>query len=224
MLYIVVATRAIYVMKLSAKQAESLVSLFHEGCELGKKVCDILLEIEATKAWKYLKDRFPVRATEDDESKSLDRKILNDAVAAVEYAEDAALLFSEVADKRKMRIAGENQRLLNNIHTLSLRLYRNMWELSLEKKDRDNVRNLILQVATVSVWEDQPSEKFTYEQVASAVFNGVVAFNHCFGITFISYKAGKVNGTSWSVPFNILEEAVLVARKDFTVAVSLLTI
>lgn len=141
-----------------------------------------------------------------------EQQILKQAIACVEYAELAAMELAEVTARRKMLLTQEHVTLADQARILGLRLYRNLWELTLSDSDRKNLRCLIRRVASLSVWEDLPATMAgkSYDHVSNGM-DGTIAYQHAFGVSFIEYKAGKAE-FGWTLLRDTLEDNVLLAR------------
>lgn len=202
-------------MKINQYQHESFLSLAHEGQEVGNRICQILADMDAVKSVQKI--AVPLSCNSDK-----DTGIIRDAIAFVDYAEDAVLELTEVTSRRKMSNTLEHLELALKAQQLGTRLYRNLWEVSLSDGDRKVLRQLIRRVASLTVWEDIPSslQGRSYERVTNGM-SGTIAYDHAYGVTFMKYKAGQ-SDFGWSVLRNTLEEAVVVARSSFDLAAGFL--
>lgn len=203
-------------MKLNQYQHESFLSLAHEGQEVGNRICQILAEMDAVKSVQKI--AAPLSCDNND-----DTAVIRNAIAFVDYAEDAVIRLTEVTTSRKMVNTSEHLELALATQQLGTRLYRNLWEVSLSDADRKILRQLIRGIACLTVWEDIPAPLSgrSYERVTNAM-TGVVAYNHAYGVTFMQYKYGR-SASGWSVLRNTLEEAVAMARSGLSAAVEMLS-
>lgn len=202
-------------MKMKAPQAESVLCIAKEASEVNKKCREILETIEAKSAVSKIssRERYALSGTQEE-------KLLRSAINEVDTAEESVLALQEVFSRRKMKKDTEHAQLFSAVELLCLRLYRVMWELSLDDGDKRNMREVIKKIANLSVWEDKPCGR--YEKVANEM-TGTIAFAHCHGVTFVTYKLGKATSRAWSVLRNTLEEAVVLARTDIAAAVKLMS-
>lgn len=196
--------------KINQQQHESFLALTDEGQEVGNRVCQILVGMDAVKSAQRIRDSDYAYAS--SEHMSIDMIIVRKAMASVEYAEDAVMELTEVTSRRKMANTPEHLTLALKAQELGNRLYRNMWELSLSQGDRAVLRRLLQRTSTLQVWEDLPSPCLgrSYERVTNSM-NGVIAYSHAYGVTYMQYKVGEAI-FGWSVLRDTLEHAVMVGR------------
>lgn len=155
----------------------------------------------------------------DNPENNSEQLIVRRAISAVEYAEEAAMELTEVTARRKMFVTQEHLELTAKAAELGTRLYRNLWELSLSEEDKKNLRKLIRRFAVLSVWEDLPATMAgkSYQKVTNSM-DGVIAYQHAYGVTFMEYKEGKAT-SGWTLLREALEENVILARSSFDTAV-----
>lgn len=204
-------------MKLQHHHAASLLSLTQEGQETANRICQILTDMDALKSVQRIK---PSDDWVTDHSYNNEQLLVKQAMASVDYAEDAAMELTEVTVRRKMLVTAEHLQLVIDAQRLGARLYRNLWELSLSDDDKKIMRNLIKRIASFSVWEDLPSTMVgrSYERVFNEM-DGIIAFQHAYGVTFMQYKEGKAS-SGWTLLRDALEENVVLARSRFDLAVN----
>jgi hypothetical protein len=202
-------------MKLHALQLNSFLALTSEGQEAGNRISQILLDIDANRSVKQLD--LTTTSTLNPEA-----RIVRSAIAAVDYAEQSALELVDVTTRRKMHSPSEYLVLVTKSQELGLRLYRNLWELTLSDDDQKTMRGLIKKIAQISVWEDLPAPAIglSYEKVINAM-TGVVAYNHAYGLSFVAYENGEAT-MGWTVLRNSLENTVILARSEPELAARLL--
>lgn len=195
--------------KIHQHQHESFLTLAHEGQEVGNRICQILADMDAHKSVQRIKVADYAYASENT---NIDQVIVRQAMSFVEYAEDAAIELTEVSRRRKMVNTPEHLTLALKAQELGVRLYRNLWELSLSEGDRAILRRLMQRTSTLQVWEDLPATCHgrSYERLTNGM-NGVIAYSHAYGVTYMQYKRG-VSIFGWSVLRDTLEEAVLIGR------------
>jgi hypothetical protein len=205
-------------MKLKSRQAECLLSLTTECADVRQQIVTALDAVEARSAVKKIEEHV-ARYLVSEEQHSMDECILRNAINAVDSVEDALMLYEETFARRKMEIGKSQRGLMNTVSCLSMRLYRTLWDLTLTSQDVENKNRLLGVIAALIVLEDAPCGK--YEKVANGM-SGVLAFEHCYGVTFIEYHKGDATNRAWSVLRTTLEEAVAMARTDFPAAVKTL--
>lgn len=201
-------------------QHESFLLLAHEGLEVGNRVCQILADIDAQKSVQRLYEHLQGIAMGDTDNEVT---ALRKAVFFVDYAEDAVIELTAVTQRRNMDNTEEHLALAKKAQQLGTRLYRNLWELSLSDSDRKNLRLLMQRTATLHVWEDIPSPLLnrSYERVTNGM-DGVIAFDHCYGLTYMQYKQGQ-GVFGWSILREHLEESVVMARTSLSLVVDRMT-
>ncbi len=202
-------------MKLQHHHAASLLSLTYEGQETANRICQILTDMDALKSVQRIK---PSDDWVTDHRYNNEQLLVKQAMSSVDYAEKAALELTEVTTRRKMSVTDEHLQLVINAQCLGVRLYRNLWELSLSDDDKKIMRNLIKKIAVFSVWEDLPTTMagHSYERVSNSM-DGVIAYQHAYGITFMEYKEGKAI-SGWTLLREALEQNVILARSSFDTA------
>jgi hypothetical protein len=202
-------------MKLQHHHAASLLSLTYEGQETANRICQILTDMDALKSVQRIK---PSDDWVTDHRYNNEQLLVKQAMSSVDYAEDAALELTEVTARRKMAVTDEYRKLVINAQRLGIRLYRNLWELSLSDDDKKIMRHLIKKIAAFSVWEDLPATMSgrSYERVTNNM-TGIIAYQHAYGVSFIEYKKGKAS-KGWTLLRDALEESVLLARSHFDLA------
>lgn len=203
-------------MKLQHYHATSFMSLTSEGRETGNRICQILTDMDALKSVQRIK---PTADWVTDHRYNNEQLLVKQAMSSVDYAEEAALELTEVTTRRKMSVTDEHLQLVIDAQKLGVRLYRNLWELSLSDDDKKIMRNLIKKIAVFSVWEDLPATMagHSYERVSNDM-DGVIAYQHAYGVTFMEYKEGKAT-SGWTLLREALEENVILARSSFDTAV-----
>jgi hypothetical protein len=203
-------------MKLQHYHATSFMSLTSEGRETGNRICQILTDMDALKSVQRIK---PTADWVTDHRYNNEQLLVKQAMSSVDYAEEAALELTEVTTRRKMSVTDEHLQLVIDAQKLGVRLYRNLWELSLSDDDKKIMRKLIKNIASFSVWEDLPATMAgrSYERVSNDM-DGVIAYQHAYGVTFIEYKEGKAS-SGWTLLREALEENVTLARSSFDMAV-----
>lgn len=201
-------------------QHESFLLLAHEGLEVGNRVCQILADIDAQKSVQRLSEHLKGIAHGDTDNEVT---ALRKAVFFVDYAEDAVIELTAVTQRRNIDNTEEHLALAKKAQQLGARLYRNLWELSLSDSDRKNLRLLMQRTATLHVWEDIPSPLLnrSYERVTNKM-DGVIAFDHCYGLTYMQYNQGQ-GVFGWSVLRDYLEESVVMARTSLSLVVDRMT-
>jgi hypothetical protein len=207
--------------KIHQHQHESFLSLIHEGQEVGNRVCQILADIDAQKSVQRLSEHFQGIAYNNADN---DITALRKAVFFVDYAEEAVIELTAVTQRRNMDNTEEHLGLARLSRQLGLRLYRNLWELSLSDSDRKNLRLLMQRTATLHVWEDIPSPLLnrSYERVTNGM-DGMIVYDHCYGLTYMQYNQGSpVLG--WSVLRDYLEESLVMARTSLSLVVDRLLV
>lgn len=217
MLYIFVVRPALLSMnKLVAEQAECLLCLGQESDTIYSTVSSMLSNVEAHSALAAIRksDLYDINLS----TLTPEEKMLKDTLNKVSVAEKAMQELKDVFERRKMPKSKTFLDLFYNMQRVADRLYRVIWEIGLNQTDSKNMHNLVHNIADISVWEDEPCGK--YERVTNEM-NGVIAYKHCFGITFVEYKTGKATTKAWSVLRTTFEEAVLTARKDFREALQM---
>ena len=192
------------------------MSLTSEGRETGNRICQILTDMDALKSVQRIK---PTADWVTDHRYNNEQLLVKQAMSSVDYAEEAALELTEVTTRRKMSVTDEHLQLVIDAQKLGVRLYRNLWELSLSDDDKKIMRNLIKKIAVFSVWEDLPATMagHSYERVSNDM-DGVIAYQHAYGVTFMEYKEGKAT-SGWTLLREALEENVILARSSFDTAV-----
>lgn len=196
---------------LTFHHAKSFLNLTCEGKETGNRICQILTDVDAGRTVSRISAPYSPAASYLIDP---DQIVVKHAMSCVDYAEEAALSLVELSARRKMIATEEHLRLVSKAHQLSIRLYRNLWELTLDNSDRKIMRGLIKKIAAVSVWEDIPAtlEGRSLERVSNAM-DGIIAYDHAFGITFIDYKNGQAT-KGWSVLRDAWEDIVEQARVE----------
>jgi hypothetical protein len=204
---------------LKQQHAESFLALSHRGQEIGNRVCQILTDLDAVKS----ADKVKVEYHTESRYKPLDQVMVRSAINAVQFAEKATMELMEVATRRKMQMTQEYKILVFTTRELGTRLYRNLWEVSLNVNDKKLLRDMIKRIADISVWEDLPAtlEGLSYARVKNDM-SGTIAFEHAYGVTFMEYKQGLAKA-GWTVLRDTLEESLLHARYEMDYAISLLT-
>lgn len=200
------------------QHAISLLSLARESDNARNKLCEFLARIDANKTMRqhsYVPEFANFGA---------DETLLREAIYHVTAAEDAAEAFLDVAARRKMSLTQEHHKLLKKIDLMGHRLYRNMWEISLDRRDTNLKNKLLKSLSVLVIWEDSPCtlDRLSYEKLA-APLDGVVAYEHCFGVTFMRYDKGKAKGNCWTVLRHTLENSVAIAKENFSDAVNMLS-
>jgi hypothetical protein len=207
-------------MKLQYAHTKSFLLLTHEGHETGNRICQVLTEVDAQKSVQKINRGDDPLLTSRREAD--DGAIVRRATSAVVYAEDAAMVLTEVTCRRKMAATEEHIHLILKVRQLGARLYRNLWEVALNASDKKIMRNLIKKIALFSVWEDLPATMrgYSYTRVRNEMF-GTVAYEHVYGVTFMEYKAGQAV-FGWTVLRSSLEDSITVARSNVELAEKLL--
>ena len=198
--------------KIHQQHAESFLTLAHEGQEVGNRICQILADMDAVKSVQKIKATDYSYAWTSEHRMNIDQVIVRKAMSFVEYAEDAVIELTEVTSRRKMVNTPEHLTLALKAQELGVRLYRNLWELSLSEGDRAILRRLMQRTSTLQVWEDLPATCHgrSYERLTNGM-NGVIAYSHAYGVTYMDYKRGSAI-FGWSVLRDTLEEAVSLGR------------
>lgn len=199
--------------KIHQHQHESFLTLAHEGQEVGNRICQILADMDAHKSvQKLIRTDYSYAWS----GENCDQHIVRQAMSFVEYAEDAFIELTEVTSRRKMANTEEHLGLALKARQLGLRLYRNLWELSLSEEDRKILLRLMQRTSTLQVWEDLPAtcSGRSYERVTNDM-TGVIAYSHAYGVTYMQYKHG-LSTFGWSVLRDTLEDVVHQGRTLFS--------
>lgn len=144
----------------------------------------------------------------------------NIAGAAAEHT----IIHETIAAITKMEKAEELQMQYTNVCTagvqlLSDRFYRVLWEVALDEATHTSLSRLIpynVNDLITTVWEDVPrtllaDRSYDYLTVQAT---GTVIFVHCYGYSYIKYKAGQIDG-GYTVLLDTIEHALkLTAQVD----------
>jgi hypothetical protein len=201
-------------MKLKLHHAQSLLLSTRDAKETIKRVESTL---------KLLDSEMPMRSTFSVRDKSPDSKILYEALNASELLDHATDKMNSTLCSRGVNISDEHRAIQAKQSEIFARIFRILWELTLSEKDDSNFKSLVKSFATLTVWEDAPCilQGLSYAEVVNE-HTGVIAFIHCYGVTFVNYEQGKFKDRAWTVLHNTLQSAVIKARKDVKAAKKML--
>lgn len=194
-------------MKLKMHHAESLLSCTRDANETNKRV---------ESALHLLDTDMPTRSVFCTKDKSPDAKILYDALNASDLLDTATDRMSNTLKRRGLSVSEEHREVQRSQSSIFNRIFRILWEVTLNESDSINFKKLIKSFASLMVWEDEPCtvRGLYYEQVTNE-HTGTIAFLHCHGVTFVNYEHGMFKERAWTVLHNTVQSAVIKARKDF---------
>lgn len=206
-------------MNISANNAESLIEIRNECEQLKAKIRDHLIRIDAPAALLSLDARPSLPLSLE---RSPDQEMLAAALHALASIEDSELVLKDIYARRRMS-ARELDPICKQIHLLSQRMERNIWEVRLTREQKSILNALLHSSASLCVWEDIPALLIgkTYDSLRNNM-SGVVAFMHCYGVSFINYREGTACQEGWSLPLPLLIDAVHQGEISLDVGKSLI--
>ena len=196
-------------MKLHPKIAELLLNLKQDAKQLKRQALACINNIDTV----YTS---PHRTKARD--RGIDENIFHESLSEVVEAENICEFLFNTINNKNMDVTKTHVAIKNGIYVISSRMYRNLWYMSLSSKDCYNFRKLLNSLSKISVWEDEPAKSYTY--VKNSMFSGVIAFMHCYGVSFIEYNKGVTTNNAWTVLQDTVERAVRISEDSFKTAKS----
>lgn len=200
-------------MKLNEHMASALLSLKNDAAKIKSKIVHCLRDLDVN--FSFIGSKYSVT------SLCQDSNIFYAALNAVTEIEQASDLLFNVIDKRNIEYTKTYKNIELFVRRSSARMYRNLWYMSLSPSCCLNLINMLGRIATLTVWEDYPSND--YSKIKSDDFSGVIAFMHCYGISFVEYDMGVATYNARTLLLSSLEEAVSISDKNFDNALKIIS-
>lgn len=193
--------------------ASALLSLKNDAAKIKSRIVHCLRDLDVN--FSFTGSKYSVT------SLCQDSNIFYAALNAVTEVEQASDLLFSVVDKRNIEYTKTYKNIELFVRRSSARMYRNLWYMSLSPSCCLNLIKMIGRVANLTVWEDYPSND--YSKVKSDDFSGVIAFMHCYGISFVEYERGIATYNARTLLLSSLEEAVGLSEKNFDNALKIIS-
>jgi hypothetical protein len=199
-------------MVLKYHQHEALIELVQECQAINNGATEIADSVDAPSTSKKLRELNKVFVTYNRTS-SNDREVVRHASEALQVGEESVDLVAMIFVQRNMSFSEAFNTLKNRIKVASARFDKTLWDVAISKEDKQILRGIMNRIGVLmSINEAIPAPIAgrSYDQI-NTDNNGIIAFSHCFGYTFVSYNRGKAEA-GWSVMQRSMEEAIRCAK------------
>lgn len=167
----------------------------------------ILLAIDAQKVCNELKAR--TKSIFINWERTADINILRHAKDAVEAAEDSLDTVVYIFSARKMDESEGVKAIRSRVKLSAARLERTLWDMAIPKNDKAIIKEMLNKIGVLMQFREDvpaPLRGGSYEKTTTSI-NGLLAFSHAFGYTFVRYEKGQME-KAWSVPLEELQFAI----------------
>jgi hypothetical protein len=199
-------------MKLNAEISESLINLKQEAKELKRHALACLRQLDTV---------YTPGAPHRGRNSGNDEAIFHETLMEVVEAEHVSELLFRTISNKDMDVTSSYNNIRQDVYNISARMYRNLWCMSLSPEECCCFSKLCRSLSELIVWEDKPAKN--YSRVLSTTFSGVIAFMHCYGVSFIEYNKGVASNKGWTVLQETVEQAVKLSIKNFNKAKTIMS-
>lgn len=192
---------------ISQKQHTVLLSVLNFCIDAIHQMADALLVTEAFKEAEILKKNL-ANIRIPDFAKDRTSSIITCVADAITEANTSVDIFKKRFEVRSMSLEPHTD-TLSYLSVCDARFSAILWDMSLDAPKKDKLKRLLADNGTsLRIFEDVPAvlRGGSYEFLTTAN-TATIAFEHCYGFTFVEYKQGRMQG-GYSMPIEIVNDLI----------------